>query len=96
MVEKAHYNLKDGPVLVMKAILGYGIGIGIALFLAVIVILYFLYRRRIGLIHRYDIVSHELDGIDLIFLMKRYSPYLDEEIEFKRMVQFVLDHFLLY
>jgi hypothetical protein len=28
--------------------------------------------------------------------MKRYSPYLDEEIEFKRMVQFVLDHFLLY
>jgi O-antigen/teichoic acid export membrane protein len=47
----------------MEEFLGFVVGIGIALFLAVIFIMYFLYRRRIGLTHRYDIVSHELDGI---------------------------------
>jgi hypothetical protein len=41
---------------------GYLVGAGLSLVAVIVAALYSLYLWRRGLVHRYDVVSHELDG----------------------------------
>jgi hypothetical protein len=46
----------------MEVTWSFLVGAGVAVALALVAFLYYLYLWKSGLVHRYDVVRHELDG----------------------------------